>query len=157
MKQAVAAVRQFNRNYTKWTGLLDEHLLASRFGLTEARILYELATRRVATASDLIADLGIDPGYLSRILKGFAKSGYVSRERSLRDGRQVKLSLSKKGEAAFRPLNEKSADAVGRTSRRSHARRSSAAGRGYDGNRGCSRPQGQDRHRSRDPAPSARR
>ena len=113
MKQAVAAVRQFNRNYTKWTGLLDEHLLASRFGLTEARILYELATRRVATASDLITDLGIDPGYLSRILKGFAKSGYVSRERSLQDGRQVKLSLSKKGEAAFRPLNEKSADAVG--------------------------------------------
>jgi DNA-binding MarR family transcriptional regulator/GNAT superfamily N-acetyltransferase len=113
MKQAVAAVRQFNRNYTKWTGLLDEHLLASRFGLTEARILYELATRRVATASDLIADLGIDPGYLSRILKGFVKSGYVSRERSLQDGRQVMLSLSKKGEAAFRPLNEKSADAVG--------------------------------------------
>lgn len=114
MKDTVAAVRQFNRNYTKWTGLLDEHLLASRFGLTEARILYELATREVASASELVAGLGVDPGYLSRILKGFAKSGYISRERSAKDGRQINLSLSKKGEAAFRPLDEKSAVAVER-------------------------------------------
>ena len=101
MKDTVAAVRQFNRNYTKWAGLLDEHLLASSFGLTEARILYELATRRAASASDLVAGLGIDPGYLSRILKGFAKSGYISRERSAKDGRQINLSLSKKGEAGL--------------------------------------------------------
>ncbi|MGE0006554.1 MAG: GNAT family N-acetyltransferase [Parvibaculaceae bacterium] len=114
MNNAVAAVRRFNRSYTRWTGLLDEHLLASRFGLTEARVLYELATRGVATASDLVADLGIDPGYLSRILKSFARSGYVSRERSAEDGRQIRLSLSRKGEAAFRPLDEKSAEAVGR-------------------------------------------
>jgi DNA-binding MarR family transcriptional regulator/GNAT superfamily N-acetyltransferase len=114
MEDAIAAIRRFNRNYTKWTGLLDEHLLKSRFGLTEARILYELATRGVTTASDLIAGLGVDPGYLSRILKDFAKSGYITRERSAEDGRQIKLSLSKKGEAAFRPLNEKSAEAVGR-------------------------------------------
>jgi len=114
MKDTVASVRQFNRSYTKWTGLLDEHLLASRFGLTEARILYELATREVVSASDLVAGLGVDPGYLSRILKGFAKSGYISRERSAEDGRQINLSLSKKGEAAFRPLDEKSAAAVER-------------------------------------------
>lgn len=114
MTDAVAAVRQFNRNYTKWTGLLDEHLLHSRFGLTEARVLYELATKRITTASDLISDLSIDPGYLSRILKDFAKSGYISRERSTEDGRQINLSLSKKGEAAFKPLNEKSAEVVGR-------------------------------------------
>ncbi|MGE0241660.1 MAG: GNAT family N-acetyltransferase [Parvibaculaceae bacterium] len=113
MKDAITAVRRFNRNYTKWAGLLDQHFLASRFGLTEARILYELATRQVATASDLIADLRLDPGYLSRILKDFAKSGYVSRERSAVDGRQINLTLSKKGEAAFRPLDEKSAEAVG--------------------------------------------
>lgn len=114
MKETVAAVRQFNRNYTKWTGLLDEHLLASRFGLTEARILYELATREVASASDLVTGLGVDPGYLSRILKGFARSGYISRERSAKDARQINLSLSKKGEAAFRPLEAKSAAAVER-------------------------------------------
>jgi DNA-binding MarR family transcriptional regulator/N-acetylglutamate synthase-like GNAT family acetyltransferase len=114
MKDAVAAVRKFNRNYTRWTGLLDEHLLQSPFGLTEARVLYELATKRVATASDLISDLSIDPGYLSRILKDFARSGYISRERSAEDGRQINLSLSKKGEAAFKPLNQKSAEAVAR-------------------------------------------
>lgn len=114
MTDTVAIVRQFNRNYTKWTGLLDEHLLASRFGLTEARVLYELATRKQVTASDLIADLDIDAGYLSRILKSFAKSGYVTRERSPEDGRQIDLSLSKKGEAAFRPLDQKSAEVVGR-------------------------------------------
>jgi DNA-binding MarR family transcriptional regulator/GNAT superfamily N-acetyltransferase len=114
MKDAVAAVRQFNRNYTKWTGLLEEHLLRSRFGLTEARVLYELATKRVLTATDLVSGLSIDPGYLSRILNDFAKSGYISRERSAEDGRQIKLSLSKKGEAAFKPLNQKSAEAVAR-------------------------------------------
>jgi DNA-binding MarR family transcriptional regulator/GNAT superfamily N-acetyltransferase len=114
MTDTIAAVRQFNRNYTKWTGLLDEHLVASRFGLTEARVLYELATRRQPTASDLIADLCIDAGYLSRILKHFAKSGYLIRERSAEDGRQFDLRLSKKGEAAFRPLDEKSSEAVGR-------------------------------------------
>jgi DNA-binding MarR family transcriptional regulator/N-acetylglutamate synthase-like GNAT family acetyltransferase len=114
MKDAVAVVRRFNRNYTKWTGLLDEHLHASRFGLTEARILYELAHRKVTTASDLIAGLGIDPGYLSRILKGFAKSGYLTRERSADDGRHIDLRLSKRGEAAFRPLDRRSSEAVGR-------------------------------------------
>jgi DNA-binding MarR family transcriptional regulator len=112
MENTVAAVRSFNRNYTKWTGLLDEHLLDSRFGLTEARVLYELAARKVATASDLITGLGVDAGYLSRILKSFAKSGYITRERSAEDGRQVQIALSKKGEAAFRPLQEKSAKAV---------------------------------------------
>jgi DNA-binding MarR family transcriptional regulator/GNAT superfamily N-acetyltransferase len=112
MEDAVAAVRRFNRNYTKWTGLLDEHLLKSRFGLTEARILYELAARKVTTASDLISELGIDPGYLSRILKSFAQSGYITRERSVGDGRQINIGLSKKGEAAFRPLDQKSAEAV---------------------------------------------
>ena len=114
MESTIAAVRRFNRNYTKWTGLLDEHLLDSPFGLTEARVLYELAARKVTTASDLIAGLGLDPGYLSRILKGFAKSGYITRERSPADGRQVQIGLSKKGEAAFRPLDEKSARAVGK-------------------------------------------
>lgn len=114
MEDAIAAVRQFNRNYTKWTGLLDEHLLASRFGLTEARILYELATSKATRASDLVAGLDIDPGYLSRILKDFAKSGYITRERSAGDGRQIDLKLSKKGEAAFRPLDAKSAEAVER-------------------------------------------
>jgi len=114
MENTIAAVRRFNRNYTKWTGLLDEHLLDSPFGLTEARVLYELAARKVTTASDLIAGLGLDPGYLSRILKGFAKSGYITRERSPADGRQVQIGLSKKGEAAFRRLDEKSARAVGK-------------------------------------------
>ncbi|TMJ37421.1 MAG: GNAT family N-acetyltransferase [Alphaproteobacteria bacterium] len=114
MENAVAAVRRFNRNYTKRIGLLDEHLLKSRFGLTEARILYELAARKVTTASDLISGLGIDPGHLSRIIKEFAKSDYITRERSANDGRQINIALSKKGEAAFRSLDRSSAEAVKR-------------------------------------------
>lgn len=114
MRDTVAAVRRFNRNYTKWTGLLDEHLHASSFGLTEARILYELAHRKVATASELIAALGLDAGYLSRILKAFTKSGYIARERSAEDGRQFSIALTKEGEAAFRPLEDGSAAAVSR-------------------------------------------
>ncbi|QIG50929.1 MarR family transcriptional regulator [Nordella sp. HKS 07] len=114
MTDAVAAVRRFNRNYTKWTGLLDEHLHASGFGLTEARVLYELAHRKVATASELVTVLGLDPGYLSRILKAFAKSGYIARERFAEDGRQFSIALTAAGEAAFRPLEAGSIDAVTR-------------------------------------------
>jgi len=112
MTDSVAAVRRFNRNYTKWTGLLDEHLHASSFGLTEARVLYELAHRKIATASELVAVLGLDPGYLSRILKAFARSGYITRERSAEDGRQFSIALTTAGEAAFRPLEGESVDAV---------------------------------------------
>jgi DNA-binding MarR family transcriptional regulator/predicted GNAT family acetyltransferase len=102
---AVAAIRRFNRFHTRWVGALGGSLHGSGFALTEARVLYELAQRDGWLASELSRDLGLDPAYLSRILKRFAASGWLARERSQADGRALRLSLTPAGRAAFAPLD----------------------------------------------------
>ena len=104
----VAAVRRFNRFYTKQIGVLREGLYDSPFSLTETRVLYELAHRDGLTASQLAKELALDPGYLSRILRAFARRGLLDRTVSEADGRQSLLALTKAGRAAFAPLNARS-------------------------------------------------
>jgi len=104
LNQRVQAVRQFNRFYTRQIGVLQEGLYHSSFSLTEVRVLYELAHRQRLTASELCHDLGLDPGYLSRILRGFEKHGLLTRFRSMADGRQSLLSLTAQGRKTFAPL-----------------------------------------------------
>jgi DNA-binding MarR family transcriptional regulator/N-acetylglutamate synthase-like GNAT family acetyltransferase len=106
MAGQIAAVRRFGRFYTRQLGLLDEGLLDSGFSLTEARVLYELASRANLTATELGQDLGIDPGYLSRLLKSFEQLGLISRSVAPHDGRQALLQLTKAGQAAFAPLDQ---------------------------------------------------
>ncbi|HEV2489481.1 MAG TPA: bifunctional helix-turn-helix transcriptional regulator/GNAT family N-acetyltransferase [Candidatus Acidoferrales bacterium] len=101
----IEAMRQFNRFYTKRVGVLQEGFLDSPFSLTEGRVLYELAHRQPLTASALVTDLGLDAGYLSRILRGFQKRGLVSKRTSLTDGRQSQISLTPSGRKAFAPLD----------------------------------------------------
>ena len=101
----VQAVRRFNRFYTRKIGLLSEGHLHSPFSLTEVRVLYELAHRQAPVAADIGKDLGLDAGYLSRILLAFAKRGLVKRTRSEKDARQTHLSLTPKGRAVFQPLD----------------------------------------------------
>lgn len=108
----VAAVRRFNRFYTQKIGALGEGHLASPFSLTEVRVLYELAHRTEPTASELARTLGLDAGYLSRILRHFTQRGLVRRSRSTSDGRNVHLQLTKKGERAFVPLEAKAGQAI---------------------------------------------
>ncbi len=109
----VQAVRHFNRFYTRHIGVLHEHLLKSDYSLTEVRVLYELAHRHGPTASELVKDLGLDRGYLSRLLAGFEKRGLIERETSRLDGRQSHIQLTRKGRAAFTPLDEASSQEVG--------------------------------------------
>lgn len=101
---AVAAIRRFNRFHTRWVGALGGSLHGTGFALTEARVLYELAQRDGWLARDLARDLELDPAYLSRILKRFAEHGWLVRERSLQDGRALRLVLTPAGRSAFAPL-----------------------------------------------------
>ena len=103
----VDAVRAFNRFYTRRIGVLDG-MASSPFSLAEGRVLYELAHREQATATDIRKDLGLDAGYLSRILRDFEGRKFLRREPSKMDERQKFLSLTPKGRKAFAPLDERS-------------------------------------------------
>jgi len=111
--ERIEAVRRFNRFYTRRIGVLREGLLDSPFSLTQARVLYELAHRPGVTASALGADLGLDAGYLSRLLRGLREQRLVTEARSAEDGRRRLLRLTRAGEAAFATLNARSREEIG--------------------------------------------
>ncbi|WP_024341503.1 bifunctional helix-turn-helix transcriptional regulator/GNAT family N-acetyltransferase [Bradyrhizobium japonicum] len=108
----IAAVRAFNRFYTRKLGVLDQHLGKSPFSLSEARVLYELAQREELAAKEIGNELGLDPGYLSRIVQGFDEKGLISRKPLATDRRQYQLSLTAKGRQAFTKLNLNSQNEV---------------------------------------------
>lgn len=108
----VTAVRAFNRFYTRQIGALGEAHLDSPYSLTEARVLYELAHRELPTAGEIARDLGLDPGYLSRILQRFHKRRLIARRRSVKDARRSDLQLTKAGRAVFAPLDRGAARQV---------------------------------------------
>jgi DNA-binding MarR family transcriptional regulator/N-acetylglutamate synthase-like GNAT family acetyltransferase len=110
--QQVDAIRHFNRFYTQQIGVLSEGLLHSPFSLSEVRVLYELAHREQPTATELSKELGLDAGYLSRILRDFHKKGLIDKRPSESDGRQSLLRLTKKGQKEFSTLNARSHDEV---------------------------------------------
>lgn len=108
----VAAMRAFNRFYTRAIGLLGRYLDAP-WSLTESRVFYELFARDGLTAAGLCADLGLDAGYVSRILKKFEAAGWLTRAPSVEDGRRAILSLTAEGRRVFAPYNQASREAAG--------------------------------------------
>ena len=108
----VAAVRGFNRFYTRKLGVLDQHLAKSPFSLSEARVLYELAHRDNLAAKEIGIELGLDPGYLSRIVQKFDDDGLITRKPLPTDRRQYRLGLTAKGRQVFAKLNRSSQEEV---------------------------------------------
>ncbi|MNV24034.1 acetyltransferase [compost metagenome] len=113
LTERAEAVRSFNRFYTRQIGVLHEHLLDSEFSLTEVRILYELAHRQGLTSTDLCQELGLNAGYVSRVIAGFEKKGLVGKSRSPDDARAIQLSITAQGRKVFEPLNQASRKEVG--------------------------------------------
>jgi DNA-binding MarR family transcriptional regulator/N-acetylglutamate synthase-like GNAT family acetyltransferase len=111
-EQEVAAVRAFNRFYTRKLGVLDQQLLKSPFSLSEARVLYELAHRENLSAKEIGAELGLDAGYLSRIVQNFDEGGLITREPLPADRRQYRLALTAKGRQTFAKLERSMQDEV---------------------------------------------
>lgn len=110
----VAAVRRFNRFYTRRIGVLDEHLLDSGFTLVEVRVLYELAQRGIATATEIRAELGLDAGYLSRIVAAFVKRGLVRSARvPSADARRRPIELTALGRKTIAKLDARSERHIG--------------------------------------------
>jgi DNA-binding MarR family transcriptional regulator/GNAT superfamily N-acetyltransferase len=112
MIDVVDDIRGFNRFYTRVLGLLRPDLAGSAFGLTEARVLFELAHRDDLAVADLRRDLDLDAGYLSRILSGFTASGLVARAKSAADGRRQVVRLTAEGRQAFDELDRLQAGAI---------------------------------------------
>jgi DNA-binding MarR family transcriptional regulator/GNAT superfamily N-acetyltransferase len=114
LQPRVDAVRRFNRFYTSLVGALDEAHLSSPYTLAEVRLLFELAHRESPTAATLVAELGLDAGYLSRMLRKLERRRLVKRTRSAADGRESHLALTAAGRAAFRSLDSLASDAIAR-------------------------------------------
>jgi DNA-binding MarR family transcriptional regulator/GNAT superfamily N-acetyltransferase len=106
ISEEIAGFRRFNRVYTRYLGFLHEGLLDSDYSLAEARVLYELATRESPKASEIADALGMDAGYLSRMLSKFEREGLLRKETSKQDGRFAELTLTPQGQSSFKRLDE---------------------------------------------------
>ena len=112
VENQVGAIRHFNRFYTQQIGVLQKTMLDSPFSLSELRVLYELAHREAVTAAEICRELGLDAGYVSRMLRGFAKRGMLEKRRSSKDGRETLLGLTAAGRKTFTALDGQSSAQV---------------------------------------------
>ncbi|PWT72512.1 MAG: MarR family transcriptional regulator [Bacteroidetes bacterium] len=107
-RAAIHKIREFNRFYTHFLGLLDQYILHSKYTLPEVRVLYELYHIRKAKASDIVEALEIDKSYLSRMLLQFERKNLIIKKTSRQDKRSVHLQLSSLGKKEFLTLNKAS-------------------------------------------------
>lgn len=112
-RDTIPAIRRFNRFYTQRLGVLQEAWLDSPFTLAQARVLYELCEHEGLTATRIGGELGLDAGYLSRMLRDFEKQGLIQRQPSADDARQSLVTITTKGRKAFAPLEAATLAQVG--------------------------------------------
>jgi len=113
LDRRVDAVRRFNRFYTQRIGVLEDHYQHSPFSLAQARVLFELIQRDETTATQIARELGLDDGYLSRILRGFEKDGLIRRTASKADGRQSLLQPTARGRQRYAALDAATRQQIG--------------------------------------------
>jgi DNA-binding MarR family transcriptional regulator len=106
-KEKVELIRRFNRFYTKHVGILRRNFLGTPFSLAEGRVLFEIAQHSNPIPTEIAVLLGLDLGYLSRMLHDFVKSGYVTKARSSDDGRVARLALTRRGVRALAQLDRR--------------------------------------------------
>lgn len=104
-QKAINEIRAFNRYYTDLLGLLNNRLLESSYSLVEARVLFEIHTNQPVSARQILATIGMDKGYLSRLLRQFEKDKLITKRVSDKDARVTELLLTRKGNAEFSKLN----------------------------------------------------
>lgn len=114
LESQIAAIREFKRFYTRKLGIIEPKLLHSAWSLQEARIIYEIAHRQTCTATDLVRELGLDAGYVSRTLQMLQRRQIVSRKPLKTDRRATEIMLTAKGRAAFAELDGRSRDEIGK-------------------------------------------
>ena len=113
-QEVIEQIRSFNRFYTDIIGLLDQHFLDSPFSLTEGRVLYEIRHTEDCSAKKIREKIGIDEGYLSRILDIFRKKGLITKAPSSEDRRLHIIKLTEKGRKEFASLNDHSDKLISR-------------------------------------------
>jgi len=113
LASAVASLRRFNRFYTRRMGVLDPHYMGSELSLVEARIFYEIAVGEPVLAKSIQEAVGVDPGYLSRIIGKFAQGGWIARGRGA-DARERPIMLTHEGRVAFAALDARTFDETAR-------------------------------------------
>ena len=111
MDDAIAALRAFNRFHTRFSGVLDASFMGSGLSLTEARVLFEIANRQPVLAADIQSELGLDRGYLSRIIGRVERRGWIERGRG-EDARQRPIALTRAGREFFEALDRQTHDHV---------------------------------------------
>lgn len=107
MDAAIETVRGFNRFFTRFVGALDPRFLGTDLTLSDARLLFEVATRETPVASDLQAALGMDRAHVSRALARFEDRGWIVRPRASGDARRRPITLTSAGRAVFDDLDRR--------------------------------------------------
>ncbi len=106
--EGTAVLRRFNRSYTQRIGALDESFLGLGLPLGGARLLFEIGAEVAPTVHRLRARLGLDSGYLSRLLRSLEEQGLVTVEPDPADRRRRLVRLTARGRRTRQRLDDRS-------------------------------------------------
>jgi DNA-binding MarR family transcriptional regulator/GNAT superfamily N-acetyltransferase len=104
MSEAISNIRAFNRTITRRLGVLNEKYLGRDRPYVESRLLFEIGATG-ATVRDLRERLGLDSGFLSRVLRALERKRLATTQPSPQDGRVKLVRLSRSGRSELRRID----------------------------------------------------